>query len=341
MTDNMVLLAIESSACKNTQSYECEKYKFSSEIRSQLKNFTGLDNWHGVLALAEDYFVIAASIWVTCQITWLFYPVTLLIIGARQRALATLLHESSHGTLAQNKRLNWFLGTFCSGYLIFQQMGDYKKSHCKGHHRYLGNSVLDPDSKFYYYQGLYDSNLRPKDFLINHIIQPLLLLKVPQYLLYILKHRLFSTKGGSQEKAIMLLYLLVIAIALTALGNLHTLILFWLIPYLTTFQVLGWFIELSEHYPLAGENKIDLHMSRNRLSPWYEAFFTSIHCENFHLIHHLFPSIPFWNMSKVHQILLTDANYAKQHHMSGGIFFASKESFSIVSSWLHYLQERY
>lgn len=335
----MASLVIKSSVRENTQAKSYKTYRFSPEIRNQLKKFTRLDNWHGVLALTEDYFVIIASIWVTCQITWLFYPIALLIIGSRQRALATLLHESAHGTLARNKALNWFLGTFCSGYLIFQQMGDYKKSHCNGHHRHLGDPVLDPDSKFYHEQGLYDVSLRSTDFLIKHIIQPLLLLRVPHYLLYLLRHRLFASKSGSRETVLMLTYLLVIITASTWFNLFHTLLLFWIIPYITTFQVLGWFIELSEHYPLAAESNIDLYMSRNRLSPWYEAFFTGIHCESFHLVHHLSPSIPFWNLPRVHQILLSDPNYAKQHQATGGIFCASKGHRSIVLSWLCNLQE--
>jgi fatty acid desaturase len=70
--------------------------------------------------------------------------------------------------------------------------------------------------------------------------------------------------------------------------------MYWAIPYLTTFQIITWFIELSEHYPLVCTAKTDLYATRNRFSHPVEAFFTSVHGENFHLIHHLFPGIPFW-----------------------------------------------
>jgi fatty acid desaturase len=88
-----------------------------------VNSLAGLDNWHGPLALATDWaFMIAVA--VVCQllfgwVAWAFYfLVALPLIGTRQRALATLLHESAHGTLAKNKRLNKFLGTWLSGWVI-------------------------------------------------------------------------------------------------------------------------------------------------------------------------------------------------------------------------------
>jgi fatty acid desaturase len=315
-----------------------ERYKFSQEITSQIRDLTKLDNWHGLLALFEDYFIILTSILITCHVTWFFYPLALLLIGSRQRALATLVHESAHGVLAKNKSLNSVLGTFCSGYLIFQQMIVYKKSHCSLHHRYLGNPELDPDFRLYREAGLYEP-LSPRDFLLKHIIQPLLLLKVPRYLVYVVKHRLFSKEGNRQESLIMFAYLLTLIGASIWLGFWDKLILFWLVPYITVFQVLGWFIELGEHYPLVGNSTVDLYMTRNRFSPWYEAFFTSMHGENFHLVHHLQPSIPFWNLPKAHLILLTDANYLRHNSKTGGIFFPANGAPSIVSSFIEYVRE--
>lgn len=311
---------------------EYEQYKFSLNIKSQLIELTKLDNWHGLLALLEDSILILTSILITSQITWFFYPIALLVIGSRQRALTTILHDSAHGILAKNKSLNCVLGTFCSGYLIFQQMIPYKKSHCHGHHSHLGDPKLDPDFKFYLEEGLYYAQ-SPRDFLVKHIIKPLLLFKVPQYIFYLVKYRLFGKGGDLYETIIMLAYLFTIVSASVWFGFWDELILLWLVPYITVFQVLGYFIEVSEHYPMVGNNTVDLYMTRNRFSPWYEAFFTSIHRENFHLIHHLMPSIPFWNLAKAHKILLADPNYFRHNSRTGGIFFSSNGIPSIVSTF--------
>ena len=204
-----------------------ERYKFSPEIISRIKELTKLDNWHGLLALLEDCLLIQASILITSHVTWFFYPIALLIIGSRQRALTTILHDSAHGVLVKNKSLNWVLGTFCSK-----------------HHSYLGNPEQDPDFKFYLEEGLYDAAC-PRDFLVKHIIKPLLLFKVPQYMFYLVKHRLFGSCCDLYETIIMLAYLFTIMGASVWFGFWDELILFWLVPYISVFEVLGYFIEVS------------------------------------------------------------------------------------------------
>jgi fatty acid desaturase len=321
----------------NAAKTKYERYKFSSEITSKIRELNKLDNYNGLLALLEDCLIILTSILITSNITWFFYPIALLVIGSRQRALATLMHESAHGILAKNKSLNWVLGTFCSGYLIFQQMTIYKKTHCYEHHCHLGNPELDPDFKLYREEGLYDTQ-SPRDFLVKYIIKPLLLFKVPKYLSYLVYHRLFGRRGDRQESIIMQAYLLTLLGASIWFGLWDELILFWLVPYITVFQVLGYFIEVSEHYPLIGKNTVDLYMTRNRFSPWFEALFTSMHCENFHLVHHLLPSVPFWNQAKANNILQADPNYARHNSLTGGIFFSANGNPSIMSSFLEYIR---
>src|SRR5579859_3117009 len=110
-------------------------YRFSPAVRAQLRKLHVLDNWHGPLAWSED------AVWVSIAILaakWsgsvgYFWPTYLLftfpILAVRQRAAATLVHESAHGILAKNKKLNRLLGTYLSGYLILQSLSAYFSSH--------------------------------------------------------------------------------------------------------------------------------------------------------------------------------------------------------------------
>lgn len=311
--------------------YKYTIYKFDTSIQKEIKSLSKLDNWHCIQALLEDYFFIVASISITYYISWYFYPVAVLIIGARQRALATLLHEAAHKTLAKNKYLNFAIGSFFSGYLILQTFTGYKKSHVDYHHKYFGNPLLDPDYYFHISEGLYNPQ-NFSSFINKYIVMPLLLAKVPNYLYALIKDRLSIQKTNKLETIIMLTYLLTITVLSWIFNAEYLLILFWLIPYLTTFQIIGWFIELSEHYPLVGNNDIDIYMTRNRKSHWSEAFFLSIHNENYHLDHHLNPVTPFWNLPKAHQIRLRDSNYAKIDNSAGGIFISSNNSPSVIQS---------
>ncbi|SRR5579883_492017 len=309
--------------------YKYKKYKFAHSIQKEIKTLAKLDNWHGIQALLEDYFLILTSILLTYYIGWYFYPLAVLIIGARQRALATLLHEASHNTLARNKYLNFVLGTFFSGYFILQTFTGYRKSHVYYHHRYLGHPILDPDFYFHISEGLYNHE-NSIGFYKKNIIMPLFLVKVPKYLHALIQQRLLVKESQHAETIFMCLYLLMITILFWLLNCQNIIVLFWIIPYLTTFQIIGWFIELSEHYPLVGNNDIDIYMTRNRQSHWLEGFFLSIHNENYHLDHHLNPSTPFWNLPQAHKIRLRDSNYAKLNQSTGGIFISANDFPSIL-----------
>ena len=80
-------------------------------------------------------------------------------------------------------------------------------------------------------------------------------------------------------------------------------------------------------------------MSRNRFSHWIERFLCNTHNEHYHLIHHLYPTIPFWNLPKAHRILLEDPEYARLNSKKGGIFVSKNKNPSLVSWFINHLPE--
>lgn len=305
-----------------------KKYRFSNSIYHELKPLYKLDQWHCCLALVEDWIIICFAFSLSYYWSWYFYPVSLLLIGSRQRALATLLHESAHQVIAKNRILNFMMGTFFSGYFILQTMASYRKSHVVKHHGNFGNPKEDPDYKFIISQGLYQQNLDDRIFRKRYIFAPLLLAQVPKYVKSLLVHRLLEEKNNLENIGMGLLWLTIISLSILYNQWLY-LILFWLIPYLTVFQIISWFIELTEHYPLMNNN-LDLYMSRNRNSHFIEKFITGMHNENYHLVHHLFPAIPFWNVPKAHKILMQDQNYAQYDNQSRGLFWSKDNTPGIL-----------
>lgn len=107
--------------------------KFDREILKQIKPLYVYDNWHAPIALGMDFALIVFAVALSEYSYW-FLPLTLLIIGSRQRALATMLHKASHSASAKNKNFGKILGTYFSGYLIFQSWDGYTQSHVKNHH---------------------------------------------------------------------------------------------------------------------------------------------------------------------------------------------------------------
>lgn len=296
------------------------RHRFSKEIKDQIKKLYLYDNYHGPFALLQNLFWIILAIYLGESSPWLL-PLSILLIGSRQRALATLLHEAAHGALCRSKRLEKFLGTWCSGYLIFQGWASYKRSHTLDHHHKLGDPERDPDYQYYRQSGVFEARSTFR-FALAHLIKPLLFLGAPESLRYLLVNRLIRSPSKRELLAVLVCQG-VLAVCLTLPFGAKGYLLYWLLPYLTAFQALTWFIELAEHYPMIAEAKSDLQATRNRFSHPIEHFFTAMHGEHFHLIHHLFPAIPYWNLKKAHRILLCDAAYATTNAGFGGIFISS------------------
>lgn len=301
------------------------KYKkFDSEILSEIKKLYVYDNWHAVFALLLDYSLIIFAIYIY-HFSYYLLPISLLIIGSRQRALATILHEASHSALTKNKKIGKFLGTYFSGYLIFQSWDSYYISHVKNHHPKLGSNE-DPDYQYYLATGIFQEQTKTQffwKFLFSHF----LCLKILESLKYLLLNRLIISTSKVELVKIGIVQIILFTIMSRFIGA-EGYFLFWLLPYLTTFQMITWF-ELSEHYPMIKNAEINLASSRNRFSHPIEQFFTGMHAENYHLIHHLFPAIPFWNLKKAHEILLKDEEYRIINEKFGGIFFSKNKNDSM------------
>ncbi|MGI9512302.1 MAG: hypothetical protein ACR2OL_05325, partial [Anderseniella sp.] len=95
-----------------------DRHRFSREVIDGVRSLYPLDNYHGVLAVLQNLVIVAAAITLAEYFGWAMYVLAIIVIGSRQRALATLTHEAAHGTLARNKVLNNLLGTIFSGYAV-------------------------------------------------------------------------------------------------------------------------------------------------------------------------------------------------------------------------------
>ncbi|HEV7370280.1 fatty acid desaturase [Arenibaculum sp.] len=321
-----------------------ERYRvhpFSKEIRAAIKALKP-DNWHGIAYLVKDYAVIACFIALPYLLGWWAYPVSVLMIGAHQRALSTILHDSAHGVLAENRALNFVLGTFPTAWAIFQRHFAYRISHVQTHHPYLGRVDTDPDLAFFVDEGVF-TPMTPRRYIWRTVVLPILGSKTWAYMKYLVRNRyrylMLRLTGRAGEEAagkpasarpttwrnrfdsigFVVFWSTVIGVCAWS-GLLLELVLFWVVPYLTSFHILGWFIELSEHCSCTVGRGTDLFMARNRKSRHVEKWLTGINNDHHHLDHHLDPRTPFWLLPKAHEIRMADPDYARHCAETGGLF---------------------
>ncbi|MCP5083626.1 MAG: fatty acid desaturase family protein [Alphaproteobacteria bacterium] len=307
------------------------RHRFDPVIVKRIRELYGLDNYHGITALLSDYVVIAASIYACVALGWIAYPFAVLVIGSRQRALATMTHEASHGTLAKNRRFNNIMGSYMSGYLIGMLFDAYKQSHVQSHHAQFGSEENDADYRYMIDMGVYDECSQGR-YNWNILLKPLFLLNVPKYLGFLIRDRLLAinSEEGAREGIRLLIFWAVLLIIIIQSGFFVEFLLYWVVPFLTAFQVLGWYIELSEHAPMM-ETKLDIHMSRNRNSHWFERALTGLHGESYHLAHHLWARVPFWKLPELNAILREDDVYRTHDDRCGGILLSNNGAPAVIS----------
>ena len=299
----------------------------SRETFGMLKHLCKKDNYHWAIALGKDYAIIVFAIYLSLGVSYWFYPLSLFLIGTTQRALTNVLHESTHKVLAKNRAINDFAGTFLSGYLVFHLYQSYSTSHIKNHHVHLGHPEKDPDYNFHLKCGLYDLQQSEHEFFLKNVVMALSGYRTLQYIKYVVKDRVQGQDPRIRnERRVMWAYWAVILAVAVWFGVVAELVLFWLVPLFTTAVAVGWIIELAEHYPLPAAETDKLLLTRNRKGSALENFFFGRHDDNYHLVHHLHPSIPHWNMRKAHKLLMSHPEYARWDNMWAGIFTRDRHS---------------
>ncbi len=298
-----------------SQAAKPERYRFSPEIKERIHELArARDNWHGPLYLLQDGLVIAVMVVISryalCShgpvLGGILYLLAVAVIGTRIRGLGRLVHESSHRTLTRSRALNDLLG-WMAGWPILQSLSGYIDSHVKKHHRHLGSEDLDPDYMgLPHVYGMHRSAVHARAYLLG-------LPKVGTtvgYLQYLVMHRMWPKEEDRKERQARVVFLLVLLFVIVATEHFGLFVIYWLVPLLTTASWVGSFIEFLEHYPLMETApKVDIYMTRNRLCGPVSDFFFGIHGEGYHLVHHLFPGLPAWQLAEAHRILMEDATY--------------------------------
>lgn len=311
-------------------------YRFPPDVERDLKTLNKPDDWHAPLAWLEDAVWMAGCVLLCVFGSYWFYPLAALVIGARQRGLNSLLHECAHQVATANRRLQMVIGTVLTAYPIFQQHYAYKVSHVYTHHPRLGSPDLDPDLRFYIEQGIYEKAAAPK-YVRRVVLMPLLGSQTYAYVRYVIRNRTRSTgaektpaKSVQRRKRLLdkagfwAFWAAVLGSAWYG-GWFLELVLFWFVPYLTSFQILGWYIELAEHTPLVRDSSVDLYMTRNRKSRLWERLLAGIHNDHYHLEHHLDPRTPFYKLAQAREIRMRDPRYAAVDAQFGGLWHRGPE----------------
>lgn len=246
------------------------------------------------------------------------YILTVAFIGARQHALAIMVHDGAHYRLAKNRQLNDAISELlCAWPLLLTTTHRYRQNHLE-HHLHL-NSEADPDlarkqtSEWRFPQ-------RPAK----------LFGRLCAYALgwgAIASLKIISSFKGKPASPLFrigrILFILTAAGATTAVSGWRIVLMFWIVPLLTWTQLILHIRSIAEHFAIPKASARSAHQdvfsgTRTTKLTLLDRLFIGPRAMGYHLEHHLFPSVPLYNLGELHDALMDNPEYRDHIHISRG-----------------------
>ena len=300
-----------------------------SKFAQQIRTLSQVSDARGLWGMARQWLVIAASIaGISCLHGgrwWAAYPLAAIIIASRQHAFLGLLHDGTHYRLMRSRPGNDLVSDLFCAFPIGLSTELYRRQHLL-HHQHV-NTDQDP----YWVQMQAHEDWRwPKDHLtaLKLFVFDIIGLCCHKTFLVLFQWSPAQPAGGNPSPlpaAVRIRFLSFITIVALALAVTHTwscFFLLWVIPLFTIFGALIRARSVAEHLVLPSDH--ELNSTRHVEATTLERLLVAPVNLNYHLAHHLFPSVPFYNLPKLHRLLMTDETFRKEAHVShsyvGGVF---------------------
>ena len=287
-----------------------------------LRELSRVDGWRGLLHVALEWAGIAGAIWVCARH---FHPALYLLavawIGARQHALAILMHDATHFRLHPSRRVNEVVSELLLAWPLFITVRGYRVNHF-AHHR-KPNTDEDPD--------WVRKRRAPDEWRFP--------MRWPQLAALLLKDlcgwnskRLLTdlatfSGGGSgfaQARpgparwylAARLGLYAAAALAFTLFELWTGFLVYWAVPLLTWLVLVLRVRSIAEHFAIERDHVYTT--ARTTLPTPLERLFVAPKNVGYHLEHHLCPSVPFYNLPRLHAEMMALDRYANRAHLTEG-----------------------
>ncbi|MGK3984325.1 fatty acid desaturase [Sorangium sp. So ce136] len=213
---------------------------------------------------------------------WLPTPAAMALSGASVFAAFTVMHDASHNAVSRVRWLNSLLG-HASASLLFLTFVHFKNVHLR-HHRFTGDPARDPDR----FTGEGPSWMLPLRWATADV----------HYALAYEAPEGGMSKRDARETWLSLAVVAAIALGLCLSGHAVDFVLFWLLPARV---MLFWLAYSFDYVPHQRP-----HCRSRDESPYRASFVVGgramtvlMLCQNYHLVHHLYPSVPFYRYPQI------------------------------------------
>lgn len=272
----------------------------------ELRDCSRISDWRGAFWIVFTWGLIAATF-----AALFFYPHPLtyvlgfVLMARHQLSLAILMHDAAHRRLSNHPAFNDYAAQLFLASPILFSLNSYRVFHLKHH-----QDPLAPDDPDISLIGGYPVS---KVSLARKLLRDACGISYCKFLRYFLsrsrtnqgrKAKSDGKKMGPNFGVVVVMTMAVnlcLLLALQLTGNGWHYVVFWLVPTMTALQVLLRVRGIAEH---AGyrQNPDQRLNARTVVNPW-QTFFFAPNGVNYHIEHHVYPSVPWYRLAEVHTVM--------------------------------------
>ena len=242
--------------------------------------------WPTISLLLGAYAIFGISTFAYFEEAWPLLCTILFNAGASYMAF-TVAHEATHSSVSSNQRVNDWAGR--AGMLLLEPgpfFAVFRYIHMQ-HHKFTNDHEKDPDT----YCGRGPAWLLPLRWLTIDFV----------YFSNYLKRENFRKRPKREkvEFALSLVFAIGVVTMMTLLGWLELYLLLFFLPTRLAKLFIVFVFDFLPHHPHEVSAKEDRYRSTsNRVG--MEWFLTpALLSQNYHLVHHLYPTVPFYRYLKI------------------------------------------
>lgn len=213
----------------------------------------------------------------------------IVLLGGRQLALGVIMHECGHGSFFEKWSHNRVAGQWLAAAFIYNNAKQYRIGHGK-HHR-NGGTEHDPDLANYKHYAVAPSSFARK------VVRDLTGVTGVKIFAY------SARKLGTENVLMWIASNLVMWSILFATGH-GLLYLLWPAAWLTSYMLYMRIRNAAEHgaVPDLYDPNPCMH-TRTTYARWWERLTVAPNNVNFHIEHHILPSVPCYRLREFHNFL--------------------------------------
>lgn len=277
-----------------------------------VRELSRIEPWRALSALAVEWAAIAIAIVVAEQLGPVAWPFAVVFIGARQAALTVIAHDAAHYRLLPGRRWNDAVGNVLADWPTFITLGAFRKHHGE-HHQHLGEP--GDGNRFVWRThdargALHPDWVYPKSPLA--FVRKLALKAAgPTGLWWMVRGTLAALvfRGSWGELSARIAYTVGIALLLTAADAWLGFLMYWVVPFCTWHMVAQYVRLVCEHSAVVSDGPPVWGLTRTTLARPWERWLLVPRNIHYHIEHHFYPSVPFYNLPVLHRALMAQPGW--------------------------------